>query len=199
MNVNDIQDFISQLKNLEKEIIDSQEKDDYNESFISELDTLLQKLSTDIGKNQVQKVTGLQVKIKKLNEKAVIPKYSKPGDAGMDLTITSIISDTDKQITYGFGVAMEIPEGYVGLVFPRSSIRKYDFLLSNSVGVIDSGYRGEIQATFKKTNGALSTTYVIGDRGSQIMIIPYPQVEFIETDSLSLTERNEGGFGHTGN
>jgi dUTP pyrophosphatase len=137
----------------------------------------------------------MQVKIKKLHPKAVIPKYSKPGDAGMDLTITSIISENSLDISYGFGIAVEIPEGFVGLVFPRSSIRKTDLLLSNSVGVIDSGYRGEIQATFKKTG---LDKYEIGDRGAQITILPYPPIEFEEVEELSNTERGEGGFGSTG-
>jgi len=137
----------------------------------------------------------MQVKIKKLHPQAVIPSYSKAGDAGMDLTITSIISDNKLDVSYGFGIAVEIPEGFVGLVFPRSSIRKTDLVLSNSVGVIDSGYRGELQATFKK-NGL--NKYEVGDRGAQIMIVPYPQIEFEEVEELSNTERGEGGFGSTG-
>ena len=130
-----------------------------------------------------------------------VPSYSKDGDAGMDLTATEIISETKIDVTYGTGISMEIPKGYVGLVFPRSSIRKYDLSLTNCVGVIDSGYRGEIQATFKKTNwlkGNESEKYQIGDRIVQIMIIPYPQVSFIEVEELSSSERGTGGFGSTG-
>ena len=137
----------------------------------------------------------MQVKIKKLHPQAVIPSYSKAGDAGMDLTITSIISDNKLDVSYGFGIAVEIPQGFVGLVFPRSSIRKTDLVLSNSVGVIDSGYRGELQATFKKTG---LHKYEVGDRGAQIIILPYPQIQFLEVDELSKTERGDGGFGSTG-
>ena len=142
----------------------------------------------------------MQVKIKKLHPKAVIPKYSKPGDAGMDLIATEIISENNNFITYGTGLAMEIPEGFVGLVFPRSSIRKYDLTLSNSVGVIDSGYRGELQATFNKINhhSVRKDDYKVGDRICQIMIIPHPTIEFEEVEELSNTERGEGGFGSTG-
>ena len=140
----------------------------------------------------------MQVKIKRLKPNAVIPTYSKEGDAGMDLVATKILSDTTFDITYGIDLAMEIPNGFVGLVFPRSSIRKYDLILSNSVGVIDSGYRGEIQATFKKTNGLDSISYNVGDRIAQIMIIPHPPIEFDEVDELSDTQRGEGGFGSTG-
>ena len=140
----------------------------------------------------------MQVKIKKLNPNAVIPTYAKSGDAGMDLVATKIISNTTFDVTYGTDLAMEIPKGFVGLVFPRSSIRKYELILSNSVGVIDSGYRGELQATFKKENGLDSLAYKVGDRIAQIMIIPHPEIEFEEVDELSDTERGDGGFGSTG-
>jgi dUTP pyrophosphatase len=141
----------------------------------------------------------MKVRIKKLSENAVIPTYAKEGDAGMDLVATSIKFD-GTQVTYGTGLAMEIPEGFVGLVFPRSSIRKTDLSLSNSVGVIDSGYRGEIQATFNQKslskNGQI--LYGVGDRIMQIMIIPHPPVQFIEVTELSDTLRGQGGFGSTG-
>ena len=140
----------------------------------------------------------MQVKIKKLNPNAVIPTYAKSGDAGMYLVATKIISNTTFDVTYGTDLAMEIPKGFVGLVFPRSSIRKYELILSNSVGVIDSGYRGELQATFKKENGLDSLAYKVGDRIAQIMIIPHPEIEFEEVDELSDTERGDGGFGSTG-
>jgi dUTP pyrophosphatase len=119
----------------------------------------------------------------------------------MDLTITSVIFETATDVSYGFGLAMEIPQGHVGLVFPRSSIRNFDLSLTNAVGVIDSGYRGEIQATFKKTNwlkGNNSEKYEIGDRGAQIIIIPYPKIKFIVSEELSSSERGDGGFGSTG-
>ena len=153
----------------------------------------------------------MRVKVKKLNPSAIVPTYAKDGDAGMDLVATSIISDTPDQITYGLGIALEIPKGFVGLVFPRSSIRKTGLQLSNSVGVIDSGYRGELQATFNKIFGSdrfydetklteitSNDFYQIGDRVVQIMIIPHPEIEFEEADELSDTERGEGGFGSTG-
>jgi dUTP pyrophosphatase len=137
----------------------------------------------------------MKVKIKKLSPEAVIPTYAKEGDAGMDLVITDIKGETEWDISYGYGISMEIPKGFMGLVFPRSSIRKYDLALTNCVGVIDSGYRGEIQATFKKTGGAV---YKIGDRGAQIIIMPHPIVDFVEVEELTNTERGEGGFGSTG-
>lgn len=139
----------------------------------------------------------MQVKIKKLNENAIIPKYAKHGDAGLDLTATRVISNTTFGVSYGTDLAIEIPEGFVGLIFPRSSITKYELALSNSVGVIDSGYRGEIKVVFNKLNKLDSIKYKVGDRICQLIIIPYPQIEFIEADSLSETLRGEGGFGST--
>ena len=142
----------------------------------------------------------MQVKIKKLSSDAVIPTYAKDGDAGMDLVATSIISETDTQITFGIGLALEIPKGFVGLIFPRSSVRKTRLMLSNCVGVVDSGYRGELQATFNKVNqnSIADNDYKVGDRIAQIMIIPHPPIEFEEADELSDTERGDGGFGSTG-
>jgi len=143
----------------------------------------------------------MQVKIKKLSPEAVIPTYAKDGDAGMDMVATKVISDNLDSITYGTDIAVEIPKGFVGLIFPRSSIRKTNLQLSNSVGVVDSGYRGEIQATFNKIQGVtegVRERYLIGDRICQIMIIPHPTIEFQEVEELNNTERGEGGFGSTG-
>jgi dUTP pyrophosphatase len=196
-----IEDYIDKLKQLDTSISDD---DNFDTSFVNELNALLSNLNVDAQQNmpstfsyESYKMPSLKVRIKKLKENAIIPKYSKDGDAGMDLTITEVISETLNDITYGFGIAMEIPKNYVGLIFPRSSIRKYDLSLSNAVGVIDSGYRGEIQATFKKTEGSYNY-YGVGERGAQIMIIPYPQIKFVETEQLSDTQRGEGGFGSSG-
>lgn len=143
----------------------------------------------------------LEVKIKKLNEDAVIPTYATPGAAGMDLTATSLEYDEVNDIyIYGTSIAVEIPKGYVGLLFPRSSNRKTNLYLANSVGMIDSDYRGEIFVSFKcrDERGVIDHIYDVGDRIAQLMIVPYPIVEFIEVNELSKTERGEGGHGHTG-
>ena len=167
----------------------------------------------------------MEVKFKKLVENAIIPSYAKPGDAGMDLTATSHEYDVnlDNHI-YGPGLAVEIPEGYVGLVFPRSSNRKTNCYLTNHVGVIDSGYRGEIMCTFKArdhykvvngvasaiqpdfiepdgrfiANEELHAPYSVGDRIAQLIIIPYPNIVPVEVTELSETERGTGGHGSTG-
>jgi dUTP pyrophosphatase len=198
MNKEEIEDYIKKLKEFETELSN---EDDLDFNFINELNGVLNKINTDI-KKETQETpivnNSLIVKVKKLSDNAVIPSYSKVGDAGMDLTITREIENTSFSVSYGFGISIEIPKNFVGLVFPRSSVRNQDLILSNCVGVIDSGYRGEVQATFKKTNGLDSIKYKIGDRGAQIIILPYPQVEMIESDVLSDTERGTGGFGSTG-
>lgn len=195
MDKGDLEEYINKLKNLEKEISDDESED---LSFIDDLDSLLKQLTTDVQTNYESAGFSTDVKIKKLHPNSVIPTYSKEGDAGMDLTITEVIKNTTEDVSYGFGIALEIPSGFVGLVFPRSSIRKTDLLLTNSVGVIDSGYRGEIQATFKKTLGDSSVIYEVGERGAQIIILPYPKINFINSDNLSNSERGDGGFGSTG-
>jgi dUTP pyrophosphatase len=146
----------------------------------------------------------MKVNIKKLHPNAIIPKYAKSGDAGMDLHITEIEeNDRYGNIVYKTGLAMEIPDGHVGLIYARSSISKTPYMLRNHVGVIDSGYRGEIvlKFIFPSTEAKIRyprLTYNVGDRVGQIIIMPYPKIEFNEVQELSETERGTGGFGSTG-
>ena len=140
----------------------------------------------------------MKVLFKKLVPEAVKPKFGKPGDAGADLVAT-VAWATESQIVYGTGLAVEIPEGMVGLVFPRSSVRNYALSMANSVGVIDSGYRGEIMVTFNiKTNHNTRELYKIGDRIAQLVIIPVPLITYAETQELSETNRGTAGHGSTG-
>ena len=139
----------------------------------------------------------IEIKFKKLCAEAVEPVKAHPTDAGADLTATSKKWDDEKQCwIYGTGIATEIPDGYVGLIFPRSSIRKYGLALSNSVGVIDSGYRGEIMCSFKPSGTC--PTYNIGDKIAQLIIMPYPEIIYTEVTELTETDRGEGGHGSTG-
>jgi dUTP pyrophosphatase len=143
----------------------------------------------------------MKLKFKKLVPEARKPKFGKPGDAGADLVATSLdgYRGDRNQIVYGTGLAVEIPEGMVGLVFPRSSVRNYDLAMSNSVGVIDSGYRGEIMVTFNISNPSKTgQIYQIGDRVAQLVIMPVPLVQYTEVDELSETSRGEAGHGSTG-
>ena len=213
MDSKDILAYVEKLKQIEHDINNDVEVD---QDFLKEIDDIMALVNEKMGGTQPQNPSatatpqqatyndfsvyndGFLIKVKKLSSNAVIPSYSKVGDAGMDLTITSIIENTSFSVTYGFGIAMEIPKNFVGFVYPRSSVRNQELILSNCVGVIDSGYRGEIQATFKKTNGLDSIKYNVGDRGAQIIIMPYPKIYMTEVPELSDTERGGGGFGSTG-
>lgn len=145
------------------------------------------------------------LKIKRLNDKAVIPSYAKPGDAGIDLTAVTQDFERLKNgsaiITYGTGLAFEIPNGYVGLIYPRSSISKTAITLTNSVGVIDSGYRGEVMFKFRLDANSRPTEgsiYKIGERIGQLVVMPFPKVHILEVSELTSTERGTGGFGSSG-
>ena len=143
----------------------------------------------------------MKVNFKKLVAEAQKPKFGKPGDAGADLVATSIKWRGDAQIVYGTGIAVEIPEGMVGLVFPRSSVRDKNLSMANSVGVIDSGYRGEIMVTFNVTEGNgldFTAKYAVGDRIAQLVIMPVPLIQYKEVDELSETQRGTEGHGSTG-
>lgn len=137
----------------------------------------------------------MEIKIKKLHPDAVIPKYANPGDAGMDLTAVDVSTDYGC-LTYHTGLAIEIPRWHVGLLFPRSSVYKGRQMLTNCVGVIDSGYRGEVM--LKYTLSPTGNDYEIGDRVGQLIILPHPKVHFIEVDELTPTKRGKGGYGSTG-
>lgn len=140
----------------------------------------------------------IKVKIKKLDQQAVTPSYAKPGDACMDLTaITKTIVEESGFgfVEYGFGLAFEVPEGYVLELYPRSSISNTGLILVNGPGQIDSSFRGEVKARFKWVRG--SKDYEIGDRVAQFKVVPYPIMELVEVEELSETERGQGGFGST--
>lgn len=140
----------------------------------------------------------MKVKVKKLSKEAVIPVYSSDNAAGLDLVATSKEYNDLGDLTYGTGLAIEIPEGYMGLLFPRSSISKTSLSLRNSVGVIDSDYRGEILLKFHNDAYDDSPVYQKGDKIAQLIIMPYPYITLVETDELTNTNRGTGGFGSTG-
>jgi dUTP pyrophosphatase len=136
----------------------------------------------------------MEIKIKRLLPQAQLPKYAKEGDAGMDLTATTKQVVSIDSTKYGTGIAIEIPEGYVGMLFPRSSVFKTGQMLYNSVGILDSGFRGEISLVYRRGYDE----YEVGDRIGQLLILPYPHIKFKEVDELTETSRGEGGYGSTG-
>lgn len=147
----------------------------------------IQRLRVAVGQS-------LPVLFKKEHPNAVTPAYAKKGDAAVDLTAVSIRKHLQKYIEYDTGIAVAIPEGYVGLLFPRSSMTDTGHTMRNSVGVIDSGYRGTMK--FRLTSESAYPEYKVGDRIGQLIIMPYPKIDFVEGE-LPESERGTSGFGST--
>ena len=141
----------------------------------------------------------LQVKFKKLHPDAKAPIRATDGAAGWDLTVLSS-ECYGSFVHYKTGIAVEIPSGYFGLIVPRSSCYKLSHWLTNSAGIIDSDYRGEICFNFYRfvENGEQPFAYQTGERCGQLLILPCPSVEMVEVEELSETKRGQGGFGSTG-
>lgn len=145
----------------------------------------------------------MNIKFKKLHKDAVTPIFSSEGAAGADLTAITEKVDinlTGLTVSYDTGIAVEIPKGFVGLLFPRSSVStKTTLVLGNSVGVIDSDYRGSIQFKFKDVARGQGKKYQAGEKIGQLVIVPIPVISFTEVDELTNTQRGDGSFGSTGN
>lgn len=138
------------------------------------------------------------LKVKQLHPKAELPTYAKDGDAAMDIrSVGSVKVVTGKYMEYQTGISVEIPKGYVGLLFPRSSISNYDLSLCNAVGVVDSGYRGEITFRFRYDSDS-SNIYTPGDKIGQLLVIPYPTITPVWFETLESSQRGSGGYGSSG-
>lgn len=143
----------------------------------------------------------MKVKFIKNHPDAVTPQKAHSSDAGFDLVACDYGKWDDEftYLEYNTGICIEIPAGHVGYIFPRSSISRANQMLSNSVGVIDSGYRGEIKFRFRDTSGfAEYTRYRKGHKIGQLIIMPLPEIELVEVQNLSESDRGNGGFGSTG-
>lgn len=145
----------------------------------------------------------MNLKIKRLTDNAIIPIRAHKTDAGIDLTCTTITQELNEVgqliLVYHSGIAVEIPEGYVGLLFQRSSIANKSIMMTNCVGVIDSGYRGEVMGKFKATTDVVPAIYKPGERFAQLVIVPYLNIEVEEVTELSDSDRGAGSYGSTGN
>ncbi len=139
------------------------------------------------------------VRFVKTDKNAITPTRANVGDAGFDLVAINKVIERD-YVEYDTGIAVEIPIGFVGLLFPRSSVSKYDLSLCNCVGVIDSGYRNSIRARFRSTKSGLyeARSYKVGDKIVQLIIIKLASVTFCEVDELDQSERGLAGFGSSG-
>lgn len=145
----------------------------------------------------------MTVKVKKLSENAVLPQKAHKSDAGFDLTVSRITTELNEVgeliIVYHTDLCMEIPEGYFGALFSRSSISRKPLSQTNSVGVVDSGYRGEIVAKFRSTVPAVvPSVYKEGERFAQLVILPVPDIDMVEAETLGNSDRGEAGLGSTG-
>lgn len=138
----------------------------------------------------------MKIKFKKLSKLSKIPSFANEDDAGMDLMAITV-KQSSNFYEYGTGLAMEIPKGYVGLLFPRSSISNTDHYLRNSVGVIDSGYRGEIKIRMSVPDLG-KREYEIGDKIAQLIILKLPSINIEEVKILDVSSRGEKGFGSSG-
>lgn len=151
--------------------------------------------------NNISFIHNMELKIKRLSEEAILPIRAHKSDAGIDLTCTRITQEINECgqliLVYHTDLAMEIPEGYVGLLFPRSSISNKSLAVTNSVGVIDSGYRGEIMAKMRATTDVVPAIYKPGERFAQLVLVQIPDVSISEIAELSESDRGEGGFGST--
>jgi len=137
------------------------------------------------------------VKIKLLDERAKLPNRAHYSDAGMDIVAVSRKITID-YFEYGTGISIAIPPNHAGFIFPRSSISKKNLNLCNAVGVIDSNFRGEIKIRFNENHHSNTlNVYEVGDKVVQLIILPYPEISFLEVDDLDKTDRGSGGFGHT--
>jgi len=142
----------------------------------------------------------MELKIKRLYRDSIMPIKATEWAAGIDLYANNNSTTEQGLIKWGTGVAVEIPRGFVGLLVPRSSICKTSLMMKNGVGIIDSDYRGELFIQFRYTDfGDLGNAiqYSKGDRIAQLVILPCPHLELVESSILTETLRGEGGFGST--
>lgn len=144
----------------------------------------------------------MQIKYKKLSDKAVEPIRATQGSAGYDLVATNITTEINEAgqliLVYHTDLAFEIPEGYEGEIRPRSSISRKSLRMCNAPGTVDSDYRGEVIVKFISTTDVVPAVYKVGERFAQLLIKPVITVDFVQDDELSTTARGEKGYGSTG-
>jgi dUTP pyrophosphatase len=142
----------------------------------------------------------IEVPVRLVREGAVMPGRAYPGDAGLDLSACEpcTLGPGERAVVHT-GVAVAIPEGYAGFVQPRSGLaRRHGITIVNAPGLIDSGYRGELQVTLLNTDLEHAFAVEPGMRIAQLVVVPAPHVELVEVDELPLSERGTAGFGSSG-
>ncbi len=129
-----------------------------------------------------------------------VPSYARAGDAGLDLSASeSLVVGPLQRASVGTGIALGIPDGYCGLLLPRSGLAlRSGVTLLNAPGLIDAGYRGEIRVVLYNSDREESFAVAVGDRIAQLVVLPFPYVVLSRTERLLPSERGENGFGHSG-
>jgi dUTP pyrophosphatase len=142
----------------------------------------------------------MDVRFRRLREGAVIPEIPHAGDAGTDLiTLDTVRLEPGERALVGTGLALEIPEGFAGLVLPRSGLAsRHGVTCANAPGLIDAGYRGEIRVALVNLDPREPYEVRPGDRVAQLLITPVPAIRFVEAETLGESTRGVGGFGSSG-
>jgi dUTP pyrophosphatase len=143
----------------------------------------------------------MRVLLQRLDERAITPAYARPGDAGVDLCALEsfVLTHAGGRGLVRTGLAIALPEGTAGLVLPRSGLAlRHGVTLLNTPGLIDAGYRGELQVLMVNTDSSEDYTVQAGDRIAQLVVVSFDPVDFEVTDTLPESARGEGGFGHSG-
>lgn len=142
----------------------------------------------------------LRIAVSSVDKTLPLPRYARSGDAGLDLRSSSHVTIAPgERAVVPCGIKLAIPDGYAGLVIPRSGLAaKHGITIVNAPGLIDSGYRGEIKAVLLNTDAQESFEVNPGDRIAQLVIISVPSIELMEEEELNITSRGECGFGSSG-
>ncbi|MGZ4344595.1 MAG: dUTP diphosphatase [Solirubrobacteraceae bacterium] len=142
----------------------------------------------------------MSLRVRRLDPRAVLPTRAYVGDAGLDLyALDDGVLGPGERASVRTGIAIEIPEGQAGLVLPRSGLaRRHGISVVNAPGLIDAGYRGEIEVLLLNTDRLSSFSIEAGDRIAQLVIVSVQTPQVLEVDELALSERGSGGFGSTG-
>lgn len=142
----------------------------------------------------------MQLRFRKLHPEATLPTQAHPGDAGSDLySIDDVTIQPGARAKIATGIAVAIPDGHAGLVLPRSGLaHKHGITLTNTPGLIDSGYRGELQVLMLNTDRSEAFEVKAGDRIAQLVVIAYAAPEWVEVEDFDSTVRGDGGFGSSG-
>jgi dUTP pyrophosphatase len=142
----------------------------------------------------------IELPVRRLRDDAVLPSRAYPGDAGLDLAACEECElGPGQRAVVSTGLAVAIPDGYAGFVLPRSGLaRRHGITIVNTPGLIDSGYRGEVQVTLLNTDAAETFRVESGMRVAQLVVLAVPEARLVEVDELPATERGAGGFGSSG-